>query len=469
MNKYLENITTLFKNITLNAFGVERDFLTLLSDKDVERAVNMMTDNSSEVDLCINEYYPEKHAVMMRPNKIRENKQPYITEKLTRKRQAFINEVALFFLLNNNIKWRCKARDLKDSEAFKIFRDTMRELRFDTTMRQVKRLAGAETEAAKMYHIYRDADTGEIKCRVVVMSRSLGYSIRTLIDQYGEMKAFAYYYKTKEGNRTIEHWDIQTKNLLFFCTKRDIGWDVETRENPTGRINAVYYKQRKEWDGVQPLCDREESVMSRLADNNNYFSDPIAKVSADILMMMEEEPHSVGKMVQVQGDQSVLEYLTPPNVAAGWQDEKAELKSAILTDSLTPDFSYEGIKGYGTLTGAALRNAMTIGYIKRSLNVEIYGIGVDREVSVMKAYLSLIHPEYDWENLPIEHEFADPFADDKQTLWSALGTAKANGILSEQTAVELANFTDDVEGEMQRIQEKAKADAQMAAAPKAEE
>ena len=453
MIEYLENIATLFKNKTLNAFGVERDFLTLLSDGDVSRAIGMMSDYDSDVDQCIMEYYPEKHIVTARPNKIRENKTPYITEKLTRKRQAFINEVALFFLLNNKIKFICKSREQKDRDAYKIFCEFIEDSHFNTSMRQVKRLAGAETEAAKLYHIYRNEDDNNVQCRIVVLARSTGYKLRSLIDQYGEMKAFAYGYKTKENGRTVEHWDIQTKDWLFYTVKNQLGWNVETRPNPTGKINIVYYRQNKEWNGVQNLCDREESVQSRLADNNNYFSDPIAKVSADILMMQEDEPHSVGKMIQVQGDQSVLEYINPPQVAGGWTDEKNDLKSAILTDSFTPDFSYEGIKGYGTLTGAALRNAMTIGYIKRSLNLEVYEIGVAREVSVIKSFLAIVHPEYDWANLRIDFEFADPFTDDKQTLWSAIGQAKANGIISEQTAIEIANFTDDTDAELQRIKE----------------
>ena len=39
----------------------------------------------------------ESHEVNKRPNKHRKNQEPYITEKLPRGRQAYINEVELFF------------------------------------------------------------------------------------------------------------------------------------------------------------------------------------------------------------------------------------------------------------------------------------------------------------------------------------------------------------------------------------
>lgn len=465
MIQYFQDLAQLFRNKTLNVFGIERDFLTLVSDGDIEKAIQLMDDNEDDVDLCINEYYPEKHKVMKRPNKIRQNQPAYITEKLPRNRQRFINEVALFFLLNNPIKWRCNAETDEENDAFRIFKEFIAESRFNTTIRQAKRLAGAETESAKVYNIYRSSK-GELDCKVVVISRSKGYKLRTLIDQYGTMKAFALGYKTKENGKNVQHWDIQTDDFLFNCSRSTIGWQVETFPNPTGKINIIYFHQKKEWDGVQPLCEREEDVLSRLADNNNYFSDPIAAATADVLMNMAD-PDASGKMIQLSGDDSRFEYITPPQLASGWETEKEDLKSAILNDSFTPDFSYEGIKGYGTLSGSALRNAMVIGYVKRSNNLEIYEEGVAREVSVIKGYLALKYPQYDWNKLHITFEFSEPFSDERQKWWEAVAEAKNNGLISDQSSVELAGVVDDIDEELKRLkrqrEEQAEAEAKMSA------
>lgn len=454
MIQYFQDLALLFRNKVLNVLGIERDFLTLLSDGDIEKAIQMMSDNNDDVDLCIKEYYPEKHKVTKRPNKIRKNQPAYITEKLTRKRQQFINEVALFFLLNNPIRWRCEARNENDNEMFRIFKEFIRDSRFNTTIRQAKRLAGAETESAKIYNIFKNKKD-EITCKVVVAARSTGYQLRTLIDQYGQMQAFAVGYRTNQKGRMVQHWDIQTEDFIFNTQKGLVGWDINVLPNPTGRINIIYYHQKKEWDGVQPLCDREEDVLSRLADNNNYFSDPIAAATADVIMNLTD-PDSSGKLIQLNGEESRFEYITPPQIASGWQTEKEDLKSAILNDSFTPDFSYEGIKGYGTLSGAALRNALVIGYIKRSNNMEIYDEAVSREISVIKGYLALIHPQYDWESLPIEHEFAEPFNDEKQTVWQAVAQAKNNGLMSQKTAIEIAGVVSDIDEELKRIADQQK-------------
>ena len=264
------------------------------------------------------------------------------------------------------------------------------------------------------------------------------------------MQAFAYGYTTKFKSKTTQHWDIQTKDFIFNCTKGRVGWDVEVYDNPTGKINIIYSHQNKEWDGVQERCDREEDVDSRQADNNNYFSDPIAKASADVIKSMAD-PQAIGKFIQLNGKDSYFEYVSPPQVSDGWRLEKEGLKSSILNDSFTPDFSYEGIKGYGTLTGAALRNALTIGYIKRNLNIEKYEELVARELSVIISVLRIFHPEINFDDFEVSFEFADPLAEDKQTLWGALSSAKSSGIISTETAVSMLGLTNDNNLEVERI------------------
>lgn len=446
MLQFLQDLFSLFKNKQLNSESVEADFVELVRNGRVDQAISMMRDNSDEVDLAIEEYFSQKHRVNYRPNKKRKKQSDYISVKLPRSRQRYINEVALFFLLNKPIKWSVKAGD---AEAAKIFYQFLEDIDYDSIMREHKRAAGALTESAKLYHVYRDED-GKPACRLVVLNRFEGYELRTLIDQYKKMQAFAYGYTTKDGTRSLKHWDIQTKDFIFNCVKVGIGWRVEAYPNPTGKINIIYDRQPKEWEGVQKRCEREEDVDSRQGDNNNYFSDPVAKATADVIKSMADQ-NAMGKFIQLNGDRSSFEYVNPPQISAGWEAEKADLKASILDDTFTPDFSYEGIKGYGTLTGAALRNSLTIGYIKRNRNIEIYGRSVRRERNVILAVLKLLHPNIDFDSLVISFSFSDPFIDDKITLWNAIGTAKAQGIMSTETAVEMLGLAPDKEEELKRI------------------
>ena len=133
--------------------------MELIKAKDISRAMSLMEDHDVEVSKALCEYNPKSHAVMGRRDKTRKGQEDYRTEKLPRTRQRYINEVELFFLLGNPIKWKV-SDESGDADAFSAYKQFLREIRFDSKMRQAKRLAGAETQSAKLYHIYRDEATG---------------------------------------------------------------------------------------------------------------------------------------------------------------------------------------------------------------------------------------------------------------------------------------------------------------------
>lgn len=453
MTNYLQQILTFFRNLSLNSVGVNRTLYQLLEDHDVSKALDMMQNNDKDVDEAIREYNPQTHAVMRRPNKYREKNDPYITEKLPRCRQRYINEIELFFLLGKPIAWKKKEGD---DEAFQLFMNFLKEQHFNSRIRQAKRLAGAETESSLIFHIYRDDATGERKIKSLVLARSKGYKLRPLIDQYDNMAAFAYGYTLREGGRNVEHWDFQTAEALIYTKKSRIGWEVEIYPNPTGKINLVYFKQPKSWDGAEPRIHREEMLDSTTGDTNNYFSDPIATATADVIDSMVD-PAKPGKLIQLAGKNSRFEYVNPPQASQTRDAEKKDLHDSILFDTMTPDFDVEKMRGLGSLSGVAIRNAMTLGYIKRDNRLETYSELLERLINVIKAILKFMHPEMadKIDSLDIEGEFSEPFADDKQAKWDAISDLYQSGLLSLETAVEMLAITDAPQEEINRIKKAA--------------
>ena len=267
---YLESLLQLFQNKILNSLGVERDLIQLIKDKDISRAIDLMQCRDEDVDTAIKEYDPALHEVNRRDNKPRAGQSPYITEKLSRSRQRYINEVELFFLLGQPITWEATSENTDD--AFQAYNDFIDSTRFNTTMRQAKRLAGAETECAKVYHIYQDEGKPQVKVKVI--SRSNGYILRPLFDQWDNLIAFGYGYALLENGKSVDHFDIETPDFIYRCKKQNIGWEVAPIVNPSGKINVIYYRQNKAWDGVQNRINREEFADSKAADSVNYYSDP---------------------------------------------------------------------------------------------------------------------------------------------------------------------------------------------------
>lgn len=446
---YIQQILTLFKNKVLNAGGAERTLYEYIQAGDIGKAISLMQNRDEDVDNALLEYNPELHKVMHRPDKGRRSKNPYITVKIPRARQDYINEVELFFILGNPILWK---KEEGDDEAFKLFNDFLEEQFYHDNLCDLKRKAGAETEAAKLYHIYQD--DGDVRVKTVILSRSDGYKLRPLFDQYNNLQAFAYGYKLSENGRTVQHWDIETADFLFFCKKLAIGWDVKTYPNPTGKINVIYAQQRKAWHGVQQRIDREEDLDSKVGDSNNYTADPVAVASADVIQNLAD-PNTAGKVIQVTGSNSRFEYVQPPQSSESRESERKNLKESILFDTYTPDLSYDNLKGLGSLSGVAIKNAMAIGYIKRKKNIGYYKQLIRRDYNVMVEILCLIHPEKAeaLRGMKVSFEFAEPFDDDLSAKQNQIIALYNAGLISVEEAVRQLAICDDVNGEIRRIKE----------------
>lgn len=443
----LNAVYDVVRNLALNTLGVERDLLTLIADKDIDKALELFENNDEKVQEAIKEYHPEKHDIMVRPDKERKNRENYTTAKLSRSWQRYINEVALFFLLAKPIRFSCDNEDV-----LALFNDFLKSVRFNSNMRKFKRLAGAETESAKMYYTYRDK-SGEIKTKIIILSRETGYTLRPLMDQYGRMVAFGYGYYLKQGETNVECLNIETDSNLYVCKKAKLGWTVQAESNPTGKIRIIYGKQPKEWEGSEPRITRDEWVDSKTADVNEYFADPVAKGTAGALKNLMD-PKQVGKLVVLDSKDDIFDYVEPPTQVELKKLEKEVLKESILHDTFTPDFSFDSMKGTGTLSGEAIRRAMILGYIKRDNRKEIYDELVDREINLIKEILSLYYyPEKRSiiEKSKITHEFAEPFDEDTASRITTISDAYTSGVLSLEKAVEMLAFSTDNKKEIEAI------------------
>lgn len=447
---YVSGIQQFFRNLILNATGTERTLLECIQDGDIPRALNLLNDNSTDVNNALAEYYPQKHAIMQRPDRRPRRKEPYITCKLPRSRQRYINEIELFFLLGRPIVWK---KDDGDDEAYKLFTDFLKTTRFDSSMRKVKRIAGSETECAKYYRLYKDSDNRP-QCDAIILSRSDGYLLRTLKDQYGRLMAVAFGYTLRGSDgKPQQHWDFLLPDATYMTEKAAVGWKVEVYPNPTGKINLVYYSQPKAWDGVEPRLAREEELDSKIGDTNNYFADPIAVATADVVSSIAD-PETPAKLLKCTGSNSRFEYVNPPQASELRTKEKEDLQQSILFDTFTPDFSFDKLRGLGSISGVAIRNAMTIGYLKRANRMEIYEELVDREKNVIIAVLQFLHTDMAAKlgELQISFEFADPFGDDEQASRTSLVQLYNAGLVSLDEAVRQLALTDDPEEEIERIQ-----------------
>lgn len=458
----IESIFNVIGNQAQNAVGINRDVEELLDAKDVSKAVSLFQNRDEDVDKAICEYDPGTHKIMHRPDKDRRGRSPKITAKLATSYQVLINETELTFLYGNNVKWSLSSGD-NTKEAFQAFTDFLKTTRFNTTQRQLKRYAGAETESAKLYYLYR-TEQGEKHIGVKVLAKSKGDMIRPLFDQYDNMLAFGHGYYLLEGSKTVLHYDIYYPDIIYRCRKASIGWEVTTERNEIGKIPVIYVRQPEAWYGVQPLIDRVELLRSRIADTNDYVADPILKATADIIegAMGDKkkgkgslpEPGSVGKVVKMSDKDSLLEYLTVDTATDLKANELADLHKVILVMSMTPDLSFEALVAAGAPSGRALRRAMALGYMKRAKNIEIYDIAQDREANLIKAIIGNVldvSKKSLMEALSVSFEFGEPFQDDVSERINDIVNLHENGLISLDTAVSLIDYVKDPATELPKI------------------
>jgi hypothetical protein len=256
-----------------------------------------------------------------------------------------------------------------------------------------------------------------------------------------------------QNGKTIEHWDVQTPDFLVYSKKTALGWQTERYANPTGKINVIYYQQRKAWDGAEQRLHREEMLDSKIGDTNNYFADPIAAATGDVITSMAD-PERPGKLIQLAGGDSKFEYINPPQNSESQRQEKIELEKSILFDTFTPDLSFENLKGMGTLSGTAIKNAMILGFIKRDNMREIYDEMLDREKNVILGILKYLYPNKAaaFDSLVVSHEFSEPFAIDRQGETAEVASLYQAGLMSLETAIQKLGLTDSPEEEIARLQ-----------------
>lgn len=453
----------LFRNYVNALVGKNQEFEQLLAAGDISAVREKMSSRMDEVMDALREYETKEHLINRREDKIITDKKGNFVRKeavwkLPIPYPVFINEIALVFLYGRPVKWMQLSEGTDD--AFKAYQDFIKSSRFDSKIRQCKRLAGAETESALLFRCYQDED-GSRNCQLRVLAHSKGDEIYTRFDQYENLIAFAWGYYTKDdGEGAVYHFDVFTKKTIYHCSKKSIGWDVVEEINFAGKIPVIYFKQEKEWDGVESLIHREESIASRTADTNDYFADPIAIMAQDIIKNMPEKKEAAKLLVtnDKDGVDKAAKYLTWDSAPESKKQELEWLQTQILQKTFTPNITTDTLKSISQLSAKALRTVMMLADIKAAKRKESHDEMLDRTASLIIAIIGNVldsHLKAQCDELKVGHEFQEPFGEDIADDLNNVIRAVDAGILSEETGIELNPLIKDPHREAERLKKEA--------------
>lgn len=155
-------------------------------------------------------------------------------------------------------------------------------------------------------------------------------------------------------------------------------------ENCFDRIPVIYYRQEEtEWDSVQPVCDRVDTLLSNWGDTNDYFGSPSYFFKGTLKGFAEKGEQ--GKVYQGDGEKADMKVLSWDSGPESVKEELTNLINIAFSYTQTPDLSFKSMKEIGSNTsGVSIRLMFTDPFMKADDKIELFGECFERRFNVVK-------------------------------------------------------------------------------------
>jgi len=366
----------------------------------------------------------------------------------------------------------------ENTDAIKEFSGVWeKDLKMQTALKKLARTCMIETKAAMIFYPQQEADETEVEIdgKVETKKEIKGLKLRVRVldndsgeffphfDDYGDMDAFTRKFSTTDiEGKDVQRAIIYTKDMIIHMVDES-GWNHDKAVvNRFGKIPVVYVEQDEpEWESVATLIDDFEMRISRLADTNDYFAEPLLKLFGDV----EKAPgkDEVGKMVQFKMKEDLdgkishgdAEYATWDQTPESVKLELETVNDGIFSMTSTPDLSFNNIKGIGTVSGIALKLMFLDALIKREEKGEIFFDALNRAISVVIAGIAgmtNIKLEGQLEKDNVRVNFTDQLPEDMAAAIDTLVIATGGKpILSQESAASISPYPVDAKEEVERL------------------
>jgi hypothetical protein len=419
----------------------------------VDEAKALFSTRKDKVEAALKEWNVATHKIHDRPKKYVENEE-VPQAKIPLPYQRKIVQSAVAFLFGKPVKLIQQSEGT--DKAFKLIDKLWTEMRMATLNRKNARTLFSQTACAKLFLEYRDPEMegtegfNSVKC--ILLDKKNGNDLYYKKDQYGVMHCIARGYSSKVGDKVTEHFDAEFSDIIVSCSKVDGFWQVKPTTNLAKKIRYSYYEQEEtEWDIVQAIIERQEMLVSKRSDNNDYTADSILVLTGDVESLPGKE--ETGKVVQLKGVGADAKYLSPSMAVDMVKDERTTWDNYILYFTDTPDLTSDQLKSMGQDSGKALEMKFFPAILKAMEKLELFEEMIDREINILKAMIKNIidvSPAMATElkNLKIGYEFGNPLPDNLKEYIEMLSSAVGGKpIMSRKTAVELNPLIKDADAE----------------------
>lgn len=391
---------------------------------------------------------------------------------LALQKQIVRRAVAFLFGIPVQYTASCEEGTL-EAEALEAVRSILREVRSSALDRRIARAVFSFKECAELWYATERGKgaegAGDVRMRVRLLSPAFGDVLYPYYDEGGDLVAFSREFDTEEANprtgkpRSVRYFETFTAEAHYLWQARGEGGAYSRvegypRANALGKIPVVYAQQGEtEWEDVQVMIERLETLLSNFADVNDYHSAPKIVVTGQIEGFSRKG--EAGGILEAEHGSDV-KYLSWQNAPESVRLEIETLLRNIYSITQTPDLSFEAVKGLGQMSGVALKLLFMDAHLKVQDKREIFDEYLQRRLAVVRAFASELRPELRGalESLEIEAEIT-PYniSNDAEDLQYWLQANGGKPLISQLESMRAINLVTDPSADYERMQEEAQA------------
>lgn len=436
----------------------------ILKDRPHEDVISDLKRKTIEVqdwEISEKEYNPNKHDIMdktKRPDKIRAGKPD---EEVARVRLGLeklaVNRMAEFMFAIPVKRVYSNIETEEEQKVKEAIERIYSKLRINTENLVRSKAFFATCEICTMWHPVEKENNdygfnSRFKLRKKTYSPMDGYSLYPLFDEYDDMLAMSIEYEKTEGEDTVTIFETYTEDThIIFRTKGSettrIDENIELKKIP------FIYAHRKEpiWEGLGHIVKELEFTISRNSDIIAYNAAPVLKVAGELTGYEQKGESRRIYRTSEGGDVSYV----------SWQQSIEAIKYQIDTllrmffmQLQLPDISFENIKGLGAISGEARKTLLTDAHLKVGDEQGVFLEFLDRECSIIKAYLKMMNNSWaaTIDKIDVEH-IITPFIQNDE-IAEIDKISKANGgeaFMSIQQSIEALGWSDDSSETLKQI------------------
>ncbi len=294
----------------------------------------------------------------------------------------------------------------------------------------------------------------KLKCKTY--SPMDGVSLYPLFDERGDMLAMSLEYNKKILDKEITYFETYTdKKHYKWKQENGLFWEEVTNEPIVlMKIPAIYaYRDSAIYADLSYIRKEIEYTLSRNSDVIAYNSAPILKVAGG--MKGGEDKGESRRVFRVENGGDVS-YVSWAQSIEALKYHVETLTNSFWSQSQMPDISFEKMKDLGNIGYDARQTLLTDAHLKVGDEAGNWLEFLDRESSIVKAFLSLMNIQWKEEidNVDVENIITPFIQNDEKNEIEKLTTANGGKpILSQLESIKALGYSNDPEATLKQIQE----------------